>query len=1234
MSWNSPYGGPPPSYPGPGGADPFAPLHFPDASGSTGGGYAPHQPPFSGGAPLGGSSYGYAPSGGAGPYGGGPYGPPTSGPIPQGYPSQYGGYQTAPASYPGPYGSSGPQQQSQQYQNVPHQQHPSAYQSQQHPSQYQPQPQHPPAFQQQQHPSHYPPQHSQQQPQQQQQRPPQQQQGRGNVMPPPDHRRLSQQPQQQPPPQQQEYRRASPPSQHRDGGRGGRGDGPRKASLGGAHRGPAPAAPMSPKFQGARPPQQRGGRGGSPRGPSRIGTDRPGGRGSPSPQRQQRTSMAGRAPSSPQVEDEPPIEVLLDIDAEFEDCKPTGKTGLSFYSSVLVAAKTLTLTGKKLAEYWVNRYAAIAKGDATAKDGLLRYHQTLKIALDKLIETVRKGAEGLKDEQVTFLNTSVQALQSFVGVLAESTATTSPAITTRKQIQEELDGALQHLQSIIFSAKSLLLAAELLGELKMQALREQSKPARPSHRASTQPKESAAHDEKKKRDDEEERERKQRREAKREKEEKEREKAKEKEKSDREAREKDVAAAAAAREREAAKEKEREREKEKEREEKEREKATKAASAAKPVDPISLKEPEPPKVDKKATTHAAAPSAPAPAPVAAPKPAPQDYSSFQGDTAPAELSGYLLKLGDKGLTRRWSQRWFQQKGKAIYYYKERPKAVGTSRGNTDIVEIHSGWRSKKAVDMDKEDIKPQGHFDILEVQMVMPGAKVKGGYTLDVVVTTGRTYHLQATTVEDQMRWMSGILAWRNYLFSASSNKASEDNMGLPINASMKTKEKVAALENYVQDLESTIKAETDALGMMEKGGATPADTEPKREMLRELQGKKQKALTKLKELDKSGKKPGKAAAAGPADIKRQDAPPPQQKRATDAKLPTTRPPTASQPPAAAAEAGSGKSVEQLEEELKQANDKVKKLTATKSGLEKLVGFYAKDPAAQQKAQQEVKQMQDDIDKLKKQAQDIKALLEQRKAASAAPPAATATAPASQLSGYQARAMFPFMGQTGGELSFNAGDIINLIDYSHDEWWTGELNGREGSFPCSYVETIDGDEEEQHVAAAPAEPEPEPEPTPQAAAHVDYQHHSASSDAVAAVHENATGAQVEVLYDFTPQDDGELECKQGDILDVLDWPDDEWVRARLNGREGVVPASYVQAIETFQAEELPEEGEAGDYYTATALYDFDGQNEQELSFKAGDVITLTDYSDEEWWHGTLNGVEGMFPASYVQTQDE
>ena len=37
------------------------------------------------------------------------------------------------------------------------------------------------------------------------------------------------------------------------------------------------------------------------------------------------------------------------------------------------------------------------------------------------------------------------------------------------------------------------------------------------------------------------------------------------------------------------------------------------------------------------------------------------------------------------------------------------------------------------------------------------------------------------------------------------------------------------------------------------------------------------------------------------------------------------------------------------EEELKQVKDRINKLTGTKGGLEKLVGFYAKDPAAQQK---------------------------------------------------------------------------------------------------------------------------------------------------------------------------------------------------------------------------------------------------------------------------------------------
>jgi len=52
----------------------------------------------------------------------------------------------------------------------------------------------------------------------------------------------------------------------------------------------------------------------------------------------------------------------------------------------------------------------------------------------------------------------------------------------------------------------------------------------------------------------------------------------------------------------------------------------------------------------------------------------------------------------------------------------------------------------------------------------------------------------------------------------------------------------------------------------------------------------------------------------------------------------------------------------------------------------------------------------------------------------------------------------------------------------------------------------------------------------------------------------------------------------------------------------------------------------------TALYDFDAQADGDLSFKAGDRIEIVKKteSQEDWWTGRLNGVEGVFPGNYVQ----
>jgi growth factor receptor-bound protein 2 len=48
-----------------------------------------------------------------------------------------------------------------------------------------------------------------------------------------------------------------------------------------------------------------------------------------------------------------------------------------------------------------------------------------------------------------------------------------------------------------------------------------------------------------------------------------------------------------------------------------------------------------------------------------------------------------------------------------------------------------------------------------------------------------------------------------------------------------------------------------------------------------------------------------------------------------------------------------------------------------------------------------------------------------------------------------------------------------------------------------------------------------------------------------------------------------------------------------------------------------------------ALYDFTAQESGELDFRRGDVITVTNRSEEHWWTGEIGSRKGLFPAIYV-----
>ncbi|KAI4522939.1 SH3-domain-containing protein [Schizophyllum commune Loenen D] len=75
-------------------------------------------------------------------------------------------------------------------------------------------------------------------------------------------------------------------------------------------------------------------------------------------------------------------------------------------------------------------------------------------------------------------------------------------------------------------------------------------------------------------------------------------------------------------------------------------------------------------------------------------------------------------------------------------------------------------------------------------------------------------------------------------------------------------------------------------------------------------------------------------------------------------------------------------------------------------------------------------------------------------------PKATPPAPAPRAAAnppaQQARAKWPYNedGSDPDDLSFSEGDVIEIVEETNADWWTGRARGKQGLFPATYVEKI------------------------------------------------------------------------------------------------------------------------------------------------------------------------------------
>lgn len=229
-------------------------------------------------------------------------------------------------------------------------------------------------------------------------------------------------------------------------------------------------------------------------------------------------------------------------------------------------------------------------------------------------------------------------------------------------------------------------------------------------------------------------------------------------------------------------------------------------------------------------------------------------------------------------------------------------------------------------------------------------------------------------------------------------------------------------------------------------------------------------------------------------------------------------------------------------------------------------------------------------------------------------------------SGEEYVAMYTYESNEQGDLSFQQGDIV-MVTRKEGDWWTGMVGGKTGVFPSNYVKPRDSASESLGPAGKTGSLGKKPEIAQVIAPY------------------SATGAE-------------QLTLAPGQLILIRKKNPGGWWEGELQARGkkrqiGWFPANYVKLLSPSTSKTTPteptppkltpastaENANAASVFLVSGpealcqvigMYDYVAQNDDELAFQKGQVITVLNKDDCDWWKGELNGREGLFPSNYVK----